>query len=82
MKREKLETAKNPSRSIAVKATAKSFNRSEDWVYKVLRGGLKNKHTEGVRDFYGSCLKFSEQNNRESKEKQGFPMFLISLKTD
>lgn len=36
----------------AVDITADNYNRSLDWVYKVLRGDLINKNTKGVIEFY------------------------------
>ena len=48
----RLETTKNSIKALAVKNTAKEFNRSSDWVYGVLRGDISNKNTEGVKEFY------------------------------
>ena len=36
----------------AVDITADNYNRSLDWVYKVLRGDIINKNTKGVIEFY------------------------------
>lgn len=36
----------------AVRKTAETFVRSTVWVYKVLRGEVVNKYTDGVKEFY------------------------------
>lgn len=48
----------------AVDITADSFNRSLDWVYKVLRGDIINKNTKGVIDFYNEQYKMLSNKMR------------------
>lgn len=51
-KTNRLETTKDKIKSIAVTITATEFNRSSDWVYKVLKGKIENKNTQGVKEFF------------------------------
>ncbi len=56
----RLECTKNPYKAIAVANTAFEFNRSKDWVYRVLRGEILNENTRGVQEYFTQELKTIE----------------------
>jgi hypothetical protein len=49
-------------RARTVEIVAKTYNRSPDWVYKVIAGTISNKNTAGVKEYYELEYKSLSEN--------------------